>query len=88
MLYDKSKQIKNLARKGIYSYEGQVNSKGQRDGIGRNMNTQHKLMFEGEYDEGLRHGYGRAIFKGGNIYEGEWEEWNMQGKGKVTILSG
>jgi len=43
------------------------------------MNVKHKVFFEGEYDQGQREGYGRAIFDNGNMFEGEWEEWAMHG---------
>ena len=47
----------------------------QKDGIGRSMNIDNALMFEGEYNEDQREGYGRAIYNNGNIYEGEWQDW-------------
>lgn len=57
----------------------------QRDGIGRTVDFEKGILYEGEYDEGKREGYGRAIFKNGNIYEGEWKGWYFNGKGKVTL---
>jgi hypothetical protein len=60
----------------------------KRDGIGRNMNIAHSLLFEGEYDEGQREGYGRAIFKNGNVYEGGWLDWDLNGQGRVNFASG
>lgn len=65
-----------------------MNSKNKRDGIGRNMNTLHKMLFEGEYDQGQREGYGRAIFKNGNVYEGGWLDWDLSGQGVVYFAEG
>lgn len=49
--YDKSLPLQeHKNKKDIYFYGGQVNKKGEPHGIGRNMNFEHALLFEGEYD--------------------------------------
>ena len=30
----------------------------------------------------LRHGFGKAVFKNGTLYEGEWYEGKIEGTGK------
>jgi hypothetical protein len=86
--YNATKLILPINKPGEYYYHGQVNSKGEKDGIGRSMNIKHALMFEGEYNENEREGYGRAIYNNGNIYEGEWQDWEQHGKGKLSYYLG
>ncbi len=38
-----------------------------------------KARFEGNYKDGLKHGYGRMVYPNGDIYEGEWFENKVGG---------
>ena len=41
-------------------------------------------LYEGEYEAGLSHGYGKMAYADGHIYEGEWQRDQRHGKGKFT----
>ena len=42
----------------------------------------------GEYNNGLRHGYGEHYFSNGNIYKGNWVNNYMKGQGTMTYNDG
>jgi hypothetical protein len=39
-------------------------------------------LYEGDYVNDLKHGFGKYTFSDGKIYEGEWKNGNWDGKGK------
>ena len=45
-------------------------------------------LYEGQYLNGLREGYGRIILKDGSYYEGEWKNNFQEGKGKIVYSNG
>lgn len=44
--------------------------------------------YEGQFNLGLRHGFGRQIWKDGSIYEGYWEDDKCKGKGRLINQEG
>lgn len=43
-------------------------------------------QYTGEKDEaGLCHGYGKAVFSSGQVYDGDWQHGHMHGQGSVTF---
>ena len=43
-----------------------------------------RYVYEGQFREGLFHGYGRQIEYDGEIYEGMWEDGQQHGYGKAV----
>jgi len=46
--------------------------------------TVEKARYEGRYRDGMRNGFGKMVYPGGDIYEGEWVDGKMQGEGSYT----
>ncbi len=44
--------------------------------------------YEGEWENGQRHGKGRLIWKNGKIYEGDWRNDKLNGKGRLRWING
>ena len=40
-------------------------------------------IYIGQWDEGLKNGFGRYFYKNGDIYEGDWINDKKQGRGKI-----
>jgi hypothetical protein len=62
-------------------YFGLVNDNGLKHGVGRHyryINNDDYCLYEGCYKEGMRSGYGRAIYST-FIYEGQWENDEFKG---------
>jgi hypothetical protein len=49
--------------------------------IGKCYSKDGITFFEGQWKNGLLHGYGRAIFDWGGFYQGMWENGDWHGKG-------
>jgi hypothetical protein len=47
-----------------------------------------KVGYEGEYEDGKKHGKGKYTYAGGDVYEGEWKDDKYHGKGKCTYNNG
>ena len=47
-----------------------------------------KLIYDGEYKNGLREGKGVYYFNGGEIYDGKFKGGNIEGKGTITWEDG
>lgn len=43
-----------------------------------------KARYEGNYKDGMKHGFGTMKFPTGDLYEGEWFENKMHGEGTYT----
>ncbi|MRH41267.1 hypothetical protein GH741_01100 [Aquibacillus halophilus] len=46
------------------------------------------VIYEGEYKNGLRDGYGKYIDRKGNIYQGEWKDDLPYGEGEMILTNG
>jgi len=44
--------------------------------------------YEGDWEDGKRHGEGVLLYPNGNIYEGTWDSDVKEGKGKFIHASG
>ena len=44
--------------------------------------------YEGQFKDGLRHGFGKQIWPDGSIYEGFWENDQCNGKGRLINAEG
>ena len=62
------------------SYEGKVNRAGQKDGYGIYRWIDGSI-FEGEYQDDLRHGKGRFLWSNGESFEGDYLKDERTGKG-------
>jgi hypothetical protein len=62
------------------SYEGKVNRAGQKDGYGIYRWIDGSI-YEGEYQDDLRHGKGRFLWSNGESYEGDYLKDERTGKG-------
>jgi len=45
-----------------------------------------RTFYEGEFQEGRRHGYGKETFSDGSYYEGDWKDDEIHGRGKWVNL--
>ncbi|ESO83241.1 hypothetical protein LOTGIDRAFT_176258, partial [Lottia gigantea] len=56
----------------------------------RNHSSQYPLrnMYDGEFVNGLRHGFGSFRYANGALYEGYWKNNMKHGKGKFTFKNG
>ena len=68
-------------------YEGDLNSRGERDGYGvfvaDNGNT-----YEGEWKNDKRDGHGKAKYNTGDVYIGSWMNCKRHGHGSMYIENG
>ena len=62
------------------SYEGKVNRSGEKDGFGIYRWIDGSI-YEGEYQDDLRHGKGRFLWSNGESYEGDYLKDERTGKG-------
>jgi len=61
---------------------------GLRHGKGKYINQKEGVEYEGQWEAGMRHGYGELRYKNGSIYQGHWERGMKWGEGKMTYASG
>ena len=47
-----------------------------------------KLVFEGEYQDGERNGYGKEYYMDKMVFEGEYQDGKRHGNGKEYYESG
>jgi hypothetical protein len=45
-------------------------------------------VYEGEWKDDTRHGWGKSTYANGDIYEGEWKNNKRHGHGEYTRLNG
>jgi hypothetical protein len=45
-------------------------------------------IYEGEFDQGVIHGYGRTIYSNLNQYQGQWTNGLYDGIGKLSLADG
>ena len=45
-------------------------------------------VYEGQWDDGKRHGQGKYTYADGDAYEGQWEDNMYHGRGKFMYASG
>ena len=73
-------------------YIGQLDKDGKKSGIGRSMWKKNSKcdghIFEGQFANGKRNGYGRYIFQNGNYYIGQFNNDNYEGIGKFVKQNG
>ena len=62
------------------SYEGGVNSKGEKDGTGIYRWIDGSI-YDGDYSNDLRHGRGKFLWANGESYDGEYLKDNRTGEG-------
>eukprot|EP00605_Chrysophyceae_sp_TOSAG23-4_P000385 GSChrysophyteH1.ASY1.ANO1.441.1 assembled CDS len=68
-------------------YEGQW-SNGKECGHGVLMIGDRKVLYTGEWMDGLMHGNGTYNFFNGDRYQGDWREGNRHGKGEFVTHDG
>ena len=87
---------------GIITYaDGSVKSgnweRGRFMGVKRNKNLavnsayENKLIsqkYDGEYKNGMKHGWGTYVYHSGATYVGEWENDMENGRGTFTLIDG
>ena len=71
--------------KGYYSYKGQW-KKSHFNGKGKYVSEQTKEVYEGDFVNNNRHGYGVFILENDFKLEGQFRDNDAHGKGKLTIL--
>ena len=45
-----------------------------------------KARYDGNYKDGLKHGFGRMVYPNGDIYEGEWFENKVNSPAPLFLL--
>ena len=70
------------------TYSGQINSDGDRHGIGRMLPFTQTFVYEGEHKNGERTGFGRLVANDGETYIGYWKDGLKHGQGKYTFAKG
>jgi hypothetical protein len=63
-------------------YRGEF-KKNSPNGSGKLLNNAEKVLYDGQWKEGLRHGAGRENCEDGSIYIGEFEKGKPHGSGKL-----
>jgi prepilin-type processing-associated H-X9-DG protein len=59
-----------------------------RDGKGKYVWPKHRRVYEGEWRNDKRHGWGVEVLKGSVVYEGEYQDDEMHGQGTYHYPSG
>lgn len=74
---------------GDYQYEGQFIDD-LPNGIGSlyNTNPESQYVYSGEWRNGLRQGYGDAVYSNGDSYYGEWSDDKYHGVGRYRYANG
>ena len=73
---------------GYYQYVGQVDSEGNKHGIGRWIYNHGYMIYEGQWRHGKKHGYARECFGTGVVFEGFFKDGDRHGLGQETDRSG
>jgi len=76
--------ILDLKRQGVYQWKGQGHQE-VGHGVGRDMGGFG--LYEGQYFEGVAHGYGRIIWRNRNSYQGYFRDGKADGQGTYSIYS-
>ena len=63
-------------------YNGWINDENKMQGVGRMEWRKVGGIYEGQFQNGLRHGYGRLIWSKGSYYEGMFEAGVQNGQGR------
>lgn len=45
----------------------------------------YKICYLGDYENGIKHGYGTFYYLNNRKYEGEWRNGKQNGQGKLSI---
>lgn len=74
---------------GDYKYEGQF-SNDLPNGTGSLycLNSDAPYVYSGEWENGLRQGYGDAVYSNGDSYFGEWKDDAYNGVGRYRYANG
>uniref|UniRef100_A0A0G4GW41 C2 domain-containing protein n=1 Tax=Chromera velia CCMP2878 TaxID=1169474 RepID=A0A0G4GW41_9ALVE len=68
-------------------YEGEVNDKDEPDGHGK-YTLADGDVYEGQYKEGVKHGWGKCTFADGTFTEGGWKDGKGHGYQTQTFANG
>ena len=68
-------------------YEGDLNSRGERDGYGVFV-ADNGNEYEGEWKNDKRSGHGKAKYNTGDVYIGSWKNCKRHGHGSMHIENG
>ena len=58
------------------------------DGMGKMEFDDKKLIYEGDFKNGVMEGYGKMFFSNGMVYDGEWQDDQMVGQGILSFPDG
>lgn len=76
------------AKSGEYRYYGVLDDKNRRSGKGRTVSDKGVTLYEGDYKEDKRHGFGVCYYKDGSVnYVGSWDNGSREGAGVGYRLS-
>lgn len=73
------------------TFEGEYNGHGQRHGHGLYRYTLEEGgsgEYEGEWQQGMKHGQGVMRYPNGDVYRGSWFRDQRHGQGTYKFLSG
>ena len=87
--YNRQNPIKRLAGRDKYDfYVGQVNGQNQYHGVGRYYDHYDKVLYDGNFSNGVINGFGREIEFTGYYYEGFFEADRRHGEGRMVSSDG
>lgn len=69
---------------GTLKYFGQVNSKGQKDGFGKEYSENGKIKYAGQWSKDVKNGVGTFTWESSDTYEGDLTEGQPNGYGVLT----
>jgi hypothetical protein len=50
------------------------------------MKINKEEVYTGQWQKGMKHGYGKLTEVNGTVYEGEWKEGKKSGYGKLITI--
>lgn len=73
--------------------DGRVNihgewQNGKLNGFGTVKDDKDKVIYEGWFKDGKRHGLGRQVFKSGDMYDGGWQQGRLHDRGVYYFTNG
>ena len=68
-------------------YESRLESK-PLDKISNENDNKNRRRYNGEVQNGVRHGYGIEYFEGGSVYKGNWGNDRFEGQGTMVYNNG
>ncbi|GAB5371810.1 hypothetical protein AAMO2058_001611700 [Amorphochlora amoebiformis] len=79
---------KNVYQKGTYryknggSYTGPFSAAGKPHGTGVEVYSDGLTRYEGMFENGVRHGKGKLLYRTGAMYIGNWKNGQKEGRGR------